>query len=287
MTKGAVVNATDHRHVTSEGRRAVSNSKFFIINTKLNGGHSDAKYLKLTMDPAEEQAQELEVLESIYPDELTKLSDKQFVINVLLETETERKHRLALHVEYPDTYPEVIPLLKVRIGESLEEDEDDESEDYEDEEEEEDNEADDEHASPVHIPETVEFDSDDLSNLLTKVIEEAEENVGMPSVFALVSVLKDLAESMFIRKCEEAQKLHDEELQRREREEQKKFNGTKVTPQSFEEWRLRFREEMKIDERLEQRAKTANGGKLTGKEIFERGLAGNDDLVEGLENLQV
>ncbi|GME77730.1 unnamed protein product [[Candida] boidinii] len=120
----------------------------------------------------------------------------------------------------------------------------------------------------------VEFDEEDLKKLLRKLNEEAEENIGMPSIFALASSLKDQGEQLFESKLKEIIKQRDLELIEKEKEEQKKFNGTEVTTESFNNWRNNFRKELKIDERIHDRFKSIHQGKLTGKEIFEKGLAG-------------
>jgi hypothetical protein len=222
------------------------------------------------MDCKEEQQQELEILQSIYPDELKLLDETHYNIALRLETSSERTHILTLHVTYPDEYPEVVPELDIDV--------DIEEPELEYEEEDSDEEAQDN--KPVIISELVEFYQSDIQEFIQKLNGEAEEQIGMPSVFALCSSLKDMAEQRFEDKCETMQKKHDEELLVKEREEQKKFYGTKVTKESYEEWRLNFRKEMGIDERIELRKKQYHKGKLTGKEIFEKGLAGDEDELD-------
>lgn len=224
------------------------------------------------MDYSEEQQQELEVLESIYPDELTVHSPTHFDINLLLETQSERKHRLKLDIRYPETYPEVEPDIKVELGELLE---DDLQEEYEV-----DPDSEDEENKIVIIAEITDFDKEDLIDLKNALIEEAVDNIGMPSVFTLASSLKERAEKLFEDKVKFAQKIHDDKMLEREREEQKKFYGTKTTPETFKEWRLRFRKELGIDDRVAERKKNYHKGKMTGKEIFEAGLAGDEDIED-------
>lgn len=231
------------------------------------------------MDYKEEQAQEIEILQSIYPDELEVESDTSFVINILLDTASDRKHVITLGVEYPETYPEVAPELEVYKGEYQGND------DYEEEEE---SDSDNEDEKLVIIAETIDFDKEDFTQLRNTLIEEAEEQLGIPSIFALASTLKDQAEQLFERKLTKAQNEYDEALLAKEREEQKKFYGTKTTVESFSEWRLKFRKELKIDERIAERKRQIHKGKLTGKEIFEQGLAGDEDeLAAGVEELSV
>ncbi|KAG7883739.1 hypothetical protein KL938_002324 [Ogataea parapolymorpha] len=205
------------------------------------------------MDYLEEQKQEIEILQSIYPDELEIVSDTEFRVSLLLDTNTDRKHTLILTVKYPETYPEVVPQLRI-------EQEHDEAPE-----------------STLNISETVEFDRDDLLDLLDFVNQNAEENVGMPSIFTLTSLLKEHAETLFQEKVTALEKKYEEERRAREYEEHKKFSGTKVTKENFAQWRLKFRAEMGIDARLNERFKQVHQGRLTGKEIFEKGLEQEDE----------
>lgn len=236
------------------------------------------------MDPQEEQQLELEVLESIYPDELTKYSPTHFSIKLSLDTPSERKHRLLLDVKYPAEYPEVVPDLNIIIPEEEEEEEiSDEASDEENENE---------TKLMLNLSETIEFDSNDVDQLVSKLIEEANLQVGMPSVFALTTQLKDEAEILFQNKLEQTQKKYDEDSLAREMEEQKKFHGTKVTKESWNEWRNKFREEMKIAERDLENFNKMHNGKLSGREIFEKGLAGDDedilnDITDNVKNVSV
>lgn len=224
------------------------------------------------MDHKEEQKQELEVLESIYPDELTILSDTHFTLHIALDTQTDRSHSLQLDVRFPETYPETVPRLSIEYIEI-----EDETVGYLD-----DDEDDDDDEKFVSLAETMQYEKEDLAVLQAKLDEEAELNIGMPSIFAIVALLKDEAELLFQNKVDTAQKAYDDELLAKEREEQKKFHGTKVTKESFLKWRSEFREEMKIDDLIRQRFEKMHNGKMTGREIFEKGLAGemDDDLVE-------
>lgn len=221
------------------------------------------------MDYKEEQSQEIEILQSIYPDELEIISETEFNILLKLETNSERVHYLKLNIVYPETYPEVAPGIKVLLGEVEEEDEESEDEDS------------DEESSPklTLISEMIEFDSSDLKELENKLIEEAEDQLGMPSVFALASSLKDQAEELFAKKVDIKQKEYDNELLAKEREEQKKFYGTKCTVETFNAWRAKFRKEMGYEFRLQKRLEALHGGKLTGKEIFEKGLANDEETI--------
>lgn len=223
------------------------------------------------MDPIEEQEQEIEVLRSIYPDELDVLSPTHFTIFLALETQSERKHALLLDVKYPPAYPLVPPSLAVTL-----QTQDAETLDGFD------SDADDEAATLLNLAETISFDKADLADLLARINEEAEMSIGMPSVFAVAAILKDEGEQLFQRKVDAAQKAYDDELLAKVAEEQKKFQGTKVTRESFAAWRDAFRKEMDIEAKDIARSEKMHNGKMTGREIFERGLAGDDEVEEEL-----
>lgn len=219
------------------------------------------------MDALEEQALELEVLESIYPDELERISGSHFNLSLPLDTASERNHRIILEVKYPPEYPEVVPDLSISATADFEDsDENSDDEDNED-------------SKALTLAETIEFEKNDINSLLGKANQEAEAQIGMPSVFSLATFLKDEAESLFQKKLDEAQKVYDRKILAREKEEQKKFHGTKVTKASWSEWRDKFRKEMHVADKDRERFEEMHHGKLTGKQIFEQGLAGNDDDI--------
>jgi hypothetical protein len=128
----------------------------------------------------------------------------------------------------------------------------------------------------------------------------------MAMIFTLYSTLKDNAEQLIAERQEAVRHEHEQKLLAAEREENKKFHGTPVTPETFKSWREGFRKEMealrvKQEEEDEAAEKKKNRGKetvvqLTGKQLWERGLAGkveeddfedDDGLAEGVENLKV
>ncbi|KAI5959788.1 GIR2 [Candida pseudojiufengensis] len=242
------------------------------------------------MDHKEEQSQELEILQSIYPEELEILNESQshFQIIVNLDLPSEKKHSLLLIVKYPPTYPEVIPELHIEVKENeLDDDDFDQNDEDEDDEDDEDTKQ---TKLALNMAETIEFSKDDLNTLLSKLNEESEINIGLPSVFTLITYLKDEAESLFVNKLAQANKDYEQKRQERYKQEQLKFQGTKVTPENFAEWRAKFRKEMKFEEQDLKKFQDMHNGKMSGKEIFEKGLAGNlegDDLVDGVEKISL
>lgn len=137
----------------------------------------------------------------------------------------------------------------------------------------------------------------DKDRLLDGLTETIEENIGMAMIFTLYSTLKDNAEQLIAERQAEAR--HQEELQMlaREAEENKKFNGTPVTIETFKSWRDEFRAEMEEikaerEEAEEIAEKKKNRGKdtvvpLTGRQIWERGLAGKIEEDDDYDMPQV
>lgn len=229
------------------------------------------------MDALSEQAQEIEVLQLIYPDELVLHSKTHYSIVVALDTDSERKYKVQLDVKYTPKYPEELPNLEVSVPQKIYEEESDGEYQDSDEEEEDDDTSSVNSLLKIIFTENIEFNAEDLKKLEQKAYDEAAENLGLPSVFSIVASLKDNAEELFSEKVAQAQKEHDQKELEKEMENQKKFIGTKVTRESYMEWRARFRKEMGWDTREEERLKQLHGGKMTGKEIFEKGLGKEEE----------
>ena len=118
----------------------------------------------------------------------------------------------------------------------------------------------------------------------------------MAMVFTLVSTLKDGAELLISERQAAAQGLKDIEAAKAEEEENRKFHGTAVTRETFLAWRDRFRTEMAEAEEKRREDKEAEDKKrrvkaeerLTGKQLFERGLVGKveeDEEEDGVVDL--
>ncbi|KAK9474176.1 RWD domain-containing protein [Dipodascopsis tothii] len=240
------------------------------------------------MDAKEEQAQEIEVLQSIYPDELELLSDSAFTIllkidppaadSLIFRPETVQQ-AVVLRVEYSETYPETVPTLEVALT-TLESDDDAGDDDDEDEKK--------KKAQQVEPPL---LDSTDVAELQAKAEAEAEENVGLASVFAISSSLKDNAESALQAKYAAEQAAYDARAAAQEEIEQAKFRGTAVSRETFLEWRKRFRAEKDAERRAAGEFDDDGKRRPTGREIFEKGLAGSkaedDELAAGTAALAV
>lgn len=182
--------------------------------------------------------------------------------------EDEEPPTLILQVQYPEDYPDVAPHLEI--------------------------------TAPPNAPKYEFLDiQEDRVNLLESLQPTIEENLGIAMIFTLVSALKDAAELLISERQKAKQALKDFEAQKAEEAENAKFYGTPVTRDTFLAWRQRFMKEMGEQERRRKEeqeaedAKKRKGGvkeevKLTGRQIWERGLAGKgEEDEEGEDALQV
>lgn len=146
--------------------------------------------------------------------------------------------------------------------------------------------------------------------LLDSVRPTIEDNMGMVMVFAIVGTLEETVQRL----VEESQGVIIEAKARKaeaeEEAENRKFKGTPVTRENFLEWSDRFRREMEEKEqekiRLEEEAEEKNNKKkgpvkkekkLTGKQLFERGLTSKggddeefedeDEISENVQKLEI
>ncbi|XP_052807756.1 RWD domain-containing protein 1-like [Mya arenaria] len=201
-------------------------------------------------DYKEEQQNELEALESIYPDELKVLETSPYaVFEISLvsqkheDDEDEEEASCVLKFTYSATYPDEPPLMEVSEAENI--------------------------------------DEEQQAEILSLMQSEAEENLGMGMVFTLVSAVQEQLTTLIE---QSKQRRKDEILQRlREEEEleQKKFEGTRVTIENFLAWKAKFDAEMA--ELQKHQRKSDNNKKLSGKELFMLDASMIDSDVQFLQ----
>lgn len=206
----------------------------------------------------EEQQEEREVLDSIFPDEITDVSETEYRISMQLDIPTrdddeEELPVILLNVRYGEAYPDEAPTLDI--------------------------------TAPPNAPKHEHLDvHEDKERLLQALQPTIEENLGMAMVFTLYSTLKDEAESLIMERQNAVNEAHEQELRKQEAEENRKFEGEKVTPESFKKWQAAFKQEMeelkqRKKELAEAEEKKKNKGKLeekkmTGRQLYEAGLVG-------------
>ncbi|KAF8582683.1 RWD-domain-containing protein [Ramaria rubella] len=213
-------------------------------------------------------AEEFEVLESIYPTELTKLSDKEIAIIVEPDEQItgEDDLRLLLNVAYPESYPNVLPELSLSVSEGALEDQ----------------------------------ESDYLMSELKTV---GEENIGIAMTFTLISHLRDKLLTLLQDRAEHARREAVEKERLEIEAEEARTRGTPVTPQSFLEWKHKFDKEMAVRRAAEQEERLKGlppkereelrkiATRLSGRQLFERdrNLATSDATLveEGTESIDI
>lgn len=226
----------------------------------------------------DEQKEEREVLDSIFPEEIHDVSDTELRISITLDlpqqSEEDVMPVILLNVRYPEAYPDEPPDLDVM--------------------------------NPPNAPKHEHLNvQEDKARLLDALQPTIEESMGMAMVFALVSALKDAAEVLISERQQAVQAMKDVEAAQAEAEENRKFEGEKVTRESFLAWQASFKQEMeeakaRRQAEIEAEEKKKRGGKaeekkLTGKQLWEQGIAGKnpydedegDEGVEGMKALKV
>ncbi|KAH7414354.1 RWD domain-containing protein [Phaeosphaeria sp. MPI-PUGE-AT-0046c] len=218
----------------------------------------------------EDQQEEREVLESIFPEEIADVSETEFRISITLDDgrheDEEREDEqpiIILNVQYPPNYPDEAPRLDI--------------------------------TQPPNAPRYPWIDiHEDKTRLLSSLDETIEENLGMAMIFTLVTVLKDSAELLITERQNAKQALADIEAAKIEEEENKKFQGEAVTRESFLAWRAQFMKEQEDEEKRAVEEKEAEDKKarvkkeekkMTGRELWEKGLVGKVDDDEDDEDI--
>ncbi|KZT11396.1 RWD-domain-containing protein [Laetiporus sulphureus 93-53] len=204
-------------------------------------------------------AEEFEVLESIYPTELTKLSERSVRIDIEPEepNESEDELKLALEVQYTEGYPDVLPELSLEAVEGSIED----------------------------------GEVDDLLDDLRRV---GEENLGMAMTFALVTHLRDELSALIKLRAEHRKQDETEKERQAIEAEEVRTRGTPITVESFKAWKAEFDKELAIKKAREEEEKLKGmapkereeykrlATRLTGRQLFERdrNLAISDENLD-------
>ncbi|RKF53904.1 RWD domain-containing protein [Erysiphe neolycopersici] len=215
----------------------------------------------------EEQTEEQDVLNSIFPDEIQDISESEYRLTINLDTLTQdagstEPLQIILSVKYPPDYPDVPPILEILRSPD----------------------------GSTHPFFNVAEDDKVLLNSLTETIDE---NIGMAMIFTVVSTLKENAENLISARQQAWQQEQDEKFMEAERKENSKFHGTPVTPETFASWRKNFlfeMEELKKKKLETEELAEKKKGKVkdvipiyTGKQLWMKGMVGKLDDEEGLD----
>ncbi|GAA5933141.1 hypothetical protein JCM3775_002542 [Rhodotorula graminis] len=200
-------------------------------------------------DYAEERRSELEVLESIFPDELEVISDDQLAIKVEPEVQNDHDpYTFNLLVHYTPTYPDEPPELDLDVLEG-------------------------------------EVTDEEKDKLLAGLNESANESLGMAMVFTLAQHLKELIADMMTQRKERIAREDEERYRREEEALAARTRGTQVNKASFAAWAAKFEAEYAAqlkreeDERLkalpprEREEARRWAAKLSGRQLWEQGTA--------------
>ncbi|RDB21059.1 hypothetical protein Hypma_011582 [Hypsizygus marmoreus] len=211
--------------------------------------------------------EELEVLESIYPAELSKISERHIQIDAEPDDPVDggEELKLTLCVHYTDEYPDVLPDLSL---------------------------------DPVDG----DFTEDELETILEELRTVGNENIGMAMTFTLVSHLREQLSRLVRSRAERHQKQEAEKERQALEEEEARTRGTPVTVESFKAWKASFDRELAIKKAQEDDEKIKGltpkereewkrmGTRLTGRQLFERGGKNLEDetlLEEGTISVDI
>ncbi|KAG6818137.1 hypothetical protein H0H87_000042 [Tephrocybe sp. NHM501043] len=211
--------------------------------------------------------EELEVLESIYPEELSKISDRDIEIDAEPDDPVDGAEELkaTLCVHYTDEYPDTLPELSLKSVEGN-------------------------------------IDDEELDKILDELRLVGNDNLGMAMTFTLMSHLREQL-SQLVRSRAERRGQEEREKERLALEEEEaRTRGTPVTVESFKAWKAAFDKEIALKRAREDEEKIKGltpkekeefkriGSRLTGRQLFERGDRNLEDdtlLEEGTVSVDV
>ncbi|KAK0459700.1 RWD-domain-containing protein [Desarmillaria tabescens] len=210
--------------------------------------------------------EEFEVLESIYPTELTKLSEKDIQIDAEPDDIAEGAEplKLSLRVHYGESYPDALPDLSLEAVEG-------------------------------------ELEDDEVAKLISELNAIGEENLGMAMTFTLVSHLREQLSTLVRSRADKRRKEELEKERLALEEEEARTRGTPVTTVSFKAWKDKFdaqqarKKQQEEDERMkgltpkEREEVKRMYSRLSGRQLFEKNRNLEEDalLEEGTVSVDV
>lgn len=212
-------------------------------------------YTPLIMtDYQEDQANELEALESIYPEELNLISVTPFASFIIsLTAEYSQGYGEGDQVEdctcdllftYTETYPDTAPEYEITKSENL--------------------------------------DGQQQQLILDLMKDTFEENLGMASVFTVVAAVQEQLLVLMENTHTEKRLAKERAIEEAEEAERKRFEGTRVTVETFMAWKTKFDEELAEIKRKKGQV-DLNCNKLSGYELFMTDSTMDESDVQFLE----
>ncbi|KAI5637420.1 RWD domain-containing protein [Phthorimaea operculella] len=201
------------------------------------------------MDYEYEQASEVEALDSIYYGDMQILEKEPFhKFSIPIKSEGfDDGDGLACQLVFTYTakYPDEVPIIEIENEENFD-------------------------------------DVIETKELLDHLYEQAKENFGMVMVFTLVSAGQEWLNEKWDKIKQEREAKILAKLKADEEAEQKRFEGTRVTVESFLAWRKQFELDTGIQAKRERDNKEKS--KLTGKELFLRDQTLNESDLKFLDD---
>jgi len=199
------------------------------------------------MDYNEEQSTEIEALESIYPSELNMISSEPpYAFSIYIKSEAYENSEgndgycCTLKIIFTEKYPESVPLVEI-VGEDEE--------------------------NPAS-PDETNLEDDDITDLKSLIVSTAGENTGMAMVFTLVTAALEWMNELWDKRIKDKEEAEERKIREAEEAEMKRFEGTRVTEETFAVWKASFDLEMAMLNKDKDSEKDKENRRLTGRELF-------------------
>ena len=244
------------------------------------------------MNYQEEQETELETLGYIFPEEefdivsrdpiivqiYVTLDDPTLMDRLVLHEPEAEEPSFTLNFELGSEYPETLPGFSILDAISLEQEE--------------------------------------CQILVEQGLQHGNESLGMAMIYTIASFVKEKAQDVILERIDRQEQERERLAKKQEEEEAIRYQGTRVTPESFKSWQDAFIQEsiklaasgVKLSLAMEAALAVHNmglpkvGQKLTGRQLFEKDLtlaksdmqyveegdvAVDVSLFEGMEHLDL
>lgn len=140
----------------------------------------------------------------------------------------------------------------------------------------------------IEILSSINLEDADELEILDDLNDMVPENLGLAMVFSLVSKAQEWINSLKDRKLLERKEEAERKKREQEELEHKKFEGTRVTVESFISWKLKF--DTELQQLKGKLVKVEETRKMTGKEMFlsDKNLVDSDlSFADGNEEDEV